>query len=513
MEQTQNFLSHFTLFTKLGKVTLSFLIRVALILFMSITAFSGEEDEQHNINFHNVMMGEFVRFVSKVSNVNFIYDYKELQFPVSLTSGKSMSSQNVLSALLEMLRVRGYFVMQKDGCYVIHRNELAQFENENDREPSKLLSSAAPTDAAQLPFLQGPRNASRDFIVYKLQYQLGSDVETAIKKIGQDLSARPGESQTLISAIQSVQWMKPTNSILASGTPSALVALKKLITSSEMPLKQVFIEVLVIETDMRGSLEFGLEWAAEGSWKGKVDARISNRAPRGAIGPQGFPETIGQLPLQTGFNLGVIGNKIIHKGLSYLSIGDLISALQVDGKSTIVCTQKVITQDNKNSKIFVGDNLPFTGSIVQTIGASEQTAANIEYRDVGVLLDLTPRCGDDDVITLEIKQEITAALPDAGPPNTLSSVGGIRTTKTNMSTQVHVPDQHFLVLTGMMRDHRSHRNAQIPCLGGAPLIGWLFSKKSEESEKKNIIIYVRPHIIHTLEEYKQLTQAQEAMHQ
>ena len=490
----------------------TFLIKVLLVCAVSSASLITAEDadnDTHSINFHNVMMEEFVRFVSKVSNVNFIYDHKELQFPVSLTSGKPMTSENILAALIEMLRVRGYFVMQKDGYYVIHRNELAQLADEAETKAQELASAPIIEEIKPVLPLLPPEAPPRQFMVHKLQYQQGSDVEAAIKKIGQDLITHPNESPSLIKAIQSVQWVKATNSILASGEEAALASLKKLIESIDAPLKQVFIEVLVIETDVRGSLDFGLEWAAEGAWDGKVSGRTGNFAPRSTLGQKSLSGGIGQFPLNAGFNLGVIGNMILHKGKSYFSLGSLVSALQVDGDSTIVLNQKIITQDNKNSKIFVGDNIPFTGSVVQTVGASEQTTANIEYRDVGVSLSITPMLGDDDVITLEIQQEITEALPEMGQPNALSAVGGIRTTKTDMSTQVHVPDRNFLVLTGMMRNHSSRRNSQIPCLGGLPLIGAAFSKKSRNDDKKNVIIYVRPQIIHSVEEYKKITQTQE----
>lgn len=473
-------------------------VLLSLTIFSSLLAEEKTYDDELRINFNNVKMVEFVRFVSKVSNVNFIYDYKDLQFPVSLTSGKPMTTENLLEALIEMLRVQGYFVMQKDGYFVIHKNEQAQLAEEalTKEEIMPPVLSAIPSLPAEEEKPKEPP-PPREFMVYKLQYQQGSDVETAIKKIGQDLNAHPDESTSLLKAIQSVQWVKATNSILASGDEAALASLKKLLESIDVPLKQVLIEVLVIETDVRGSLDFGLQWSASGQWKDHM--KFEANTPKG----------IGEFPLHAGFNLGVIGNMILHKGKSYFSLGSLVSALQVDGDSSIVLNQKIITQDNKNSKIFVGDNIPFTGSVVQTVGASEQTTANIEYRDVGVSLSITPMLGDDDIITLEIKQEITEALPEIGQPNALSSVGGIRTTKTDMSTQVHVPDRHFLVLTGMMRNHSAHRNSQVPCLGGIPLIGAAFSRKTRNDDKKNVIIYVRPQVIHNVEEYKKLTQNQE----
>jgi len=188
----------------------------------------------------------------------------------------------------------------------------------------------------------------------------------------------------------------------------------------------------------------------------------------------------------------------------------LVSAIQAEGGSTIVLNQKIIAQDNKPSKIFVGDNIPFTGSVTQIVGQSQQRTSNIEYRDIGVNLNITPMIGDGDVITLDLQEEISEQVNDV----TLlqGETSGIRTTKTNMVTHVHVPDKHFLVLSGMIRNAKSQQKRGLPCLGGLPLVGSLFSKKSNHEEKRNIIIFVRPHIIHTVEEYQKVSSAQRELH-
>ena len=210
--------------------------------------------------------------------------------------------------------------------------------------------------------------------------------------------------------------------------------------------------------------------------------------------------------------MGVIGDIIFHRGKSFLSLGSLVSALQADGNTSIVLNQKIITQDNKNSTIFVGDNIPFTGSIVQTTGSGQQTTANVEYRDIGVNLSITPRLGEDDIITLDLNEEITEAISTGGHSVSSSQVSGIQTTKTNMMTHVHVPDRHFLVLSGMIRNAKSHHKAGLPCLGGIPGLGALFSKTRDHDEKRNIIIFVRPHIIRSFEDYKKITEKQEDLY-
>ena len=201
-----------------------------------------------------------------------------------------------------------------------------------------------------------------------------------------------------------------------------------------------------------------------------------------------------------------------RKIFPFLGRAGFCSAL--DGDSTIVLNQKIITQDNKNSKIFVGDNIPFTGSVISTAGHQHQTTANIEYRDIGVNLSITPMLGEGDIITLDIAEEITETVPDHNAHlNPNQNVNGIRTTKTNMATHVHVPDKHFLVLSGMIRNAKSHHKSGLPCLGGLPYIGAAFSKTRETDEKRNVIIFVRPHIINSFDDYKKVTETQEEIYQ
>ncbi len=465
----------------------------------------------HSIHFNDVPIIEFIRFVSRISGENFIYDSRDLKFNISLTTGKSVSPEAVVQALVQLLQAHGCDVASESGYLVIHRNEGVVPSDASKPMRGLLASNDIRFDH---------RDSERyEFFVYKLQYHEGPEIEEALKKVAADLRNQPDAPLKLINAIQSLQWVKATNSMLFSADPATLKKVSSLVASLDIPLRQVFIEVLVIETDVKKSMEFGLQWAAGGQYNNKLGFGMGNFAP-GTNLPGSFASTmqginatntptgLNQIPLVPGFDLGVIGDMIMHKGKSYLSLGSLVSALQMDGSSTIVLNQKIITQDNKNSTIFVGDNIPFTGSVVQTIGQSQQTTANIEYRDIGVSLSITPRLGEGDVITMQLNEEITESI-DHDPMTSNQQVNGIRTTKTNMATHVHVPDKHFLVLSGMIRNTKSQHKAGIPCLGGLPWIGAAFSKTRKHDEKRNIIIFVRPHIVRSFHDYDKLTQGQE----
>jgi type III secretion protein C len=490
------------------------LFKTACVLcVLALGHLSAEEVQEatHDIYFPEVPIAEFIRFVSKISHENFIFDNSQLQFNVSFSSGKAVRSEHILQALIQLLRVHGFAVMREDNYYVVHKIREAEGETgEGGFSPDKLLASTG--------FYPGGKEKFQ-FSVFKLQYHSGSEIQEAIKKIAADLKNQPSTPQKLIDAIHSMQWVKSTNSLLCSGDKETMESLKELVDSLDIPLRQVFIEILVIETDVKKSLDFGLQWAAGGEYKGKFGFGMGNFSPdhRGstfAHALQGIdavhpPSGMNQIPVGSGFDLGVIGDIIMHKGRSFLSLGSLVSALQADGDSTIVLNQKIITQDNKNSTIFVGDNIPFPGSVVQTIGPSQQTTANIEYRDIGVSLSITPMLGDGDIITLDLDQEISEALNTPSFSSGNTTVNGIRSTKTNMVTHVHVPDKHFLVLSGMIRNTKMRHKSGIPCLGSIPWIGAAFSKTRKEDEKRNIIIFVRPHIIRSFEDYERVTQNQE----
>ncbi|MCH9631222.1 MAG: Type 3 secretion system secretin [Chlamydiia bacterium] len=380
------------------------------------------------------------------------------------------------------------------------------------------------------------------FLIYKLKYHEGTEIEDALKKVAADLAKTKlaQKNEKLIEAIKSIQWIQITNSLIGTGAPATLGKLKHLIENIDVPLTQIFIEVLVVETDLTNVLNFGLRWGSQGQYRSKLGYATGAfpQYPTGSSGGATDPfsttfndnlNTISAtdtptgttMPFSTGFGLGVIGDIIYHKGKSYSALGSLLDALRQDGDTTIVLSQKVVTQDNKPTTIFTGDNIPFTGSNVQNAGSNATVVtSNIEYKDIGVTLNLTPRVGNNQLITLDIDQEISEDLNsgdsssastggDAGSGNiSAPNTFGISTSKTTMQTQATVPDRHFLVLSGVMRNQRVKQRTGIPCLGGLPIIGAAFSRTNTQIVKKNVIIFVRPEIIETIDDFKMITERQ-----
>lgn len=364
------------------------------------------------------------------------------------------------------------------------------------------------------------------FLVYKLQFHKGDEIQNALRQIAKDLMLTSAPvNKGLLNSINSIQWLEVTNSLLCSGDQDTLTRLRELIKNLDIPLKQVFIEMLVIETTMTNALNFGLEWGANYKYRNKFGAASYNSQPietgdspssfltkLSGLTPPTEPTPVGNIPPSSGFDLGVIGEVIRHNGQTFLTLGSLLSALQTDAETSVVMTPKILTQDGRTSTIFDGRNIPFVGSFVQNNGANSVNTSNIEYRDIGLNLTVTPVLGNSDIVTLDINLDRTQALTDVtGATINLNSATatGITTSKTTMQTTVHVPDNNFLILSGMVNNSNAKSKAGIPCLGGLPLIGAAFSKNADTIVNSNIVIFIRPHVINSIDEMRNITKTQE----
>ncbi|MEN9343935.1 MAG: hypothetical protein RLZZ453_722 [Chlamydiota bacterium] len=410
---------------------------------------------------------------------------------------------------------------------------------------SSLIISGSPEAITQIQLLlsqfdvPGAEGASSSiesidntsFLVYKLQYHPGNDIQSALKQIAASLDVKETKApKELVQAIDSVQWLQVTNSLLCTGPQDVLVRLKDLIRNLDVPLRQVFIEVLVIETTLNNQQNFGLMWGGQVKYLNRTILNSGNfpvstgsgslvPAPPTGMTPfqTGLQNINGSttptntsIPFTTGFDLGVIGDIIMHKGKSFISLGSLMNALQQDIDSTVLLNPKIIAQDNRQSTIFVGQNIPYTGSIVTNATSNTLTTSNIEYRDVGVTLTITPFLGEEDVITMDIVNDLSQVVNGSSSGSTANAqLTGIQTSHLHMETRVHVPNNHFVALSGLVDETKTHFKTGIPCLGGLPVIGALFSENDRGATKNNVIIFVRPQIVTSYSEYKKITEHQE----
>lgn len=368
---------------------------------------------------------------------------------------------------------------------------------------------------APIPYREKTKN---QFYIHKLRYRKGFEIEASLQKMADALIVNGGKSnEPLAAALSSVQWLETSNSLIFSGTPSNLDKIEYLVDVIDQPLRQVFIEMLILRTTLADSLVYSVSWSDRN--RGEWNAGQVAFAPPGGdqiniamdtdAGVR-FPSP-GAFQRPRTFSLGVIGSKIIDRllGVEYNSIAALVEAIQTRSNTSLVLNPKIITEDSVPAEIFVGINTSFQTQAISNVDGNAVTK-NFEYRDVGTRLRVTPFLGNSEMITLEIAQERSDVISNEIIGNALDA--GPTTALSKTTTRVHIPNGCFLVLSGLLEDNLIDTNSQVPCLGGIPVLGAAFKSTKYTGSKNNIILFVRPQIIDTEEEMNDLTRCQQGIY-
>jgi len=364
-------------------------------------------------------------------------------------------------------------------------------------------------------FLPAGQLEKTKFYIQKLQYRSGDSIQQAVQQIGMSLRESGAANKELIDTITSMQWLEASNSLVYTGIADAILKVKELVEEIDTPLRQVFIEMLILDTTIDDSLEYGVNWGSKfgGGDTAGAQAFISGTSPINAMlatsGANSVPSATAAIS-QAGYNLGIIGQRITSGGVDFATLSAFVRAIHEKNDTNIVMTPKIITEDNVTAEIFVGENTPYRTQSISNDQGSVITS-NFEYRDIGTTLKVTPYLGPSNIITLDIEQEISTEVSGtATGGNELSDqAAGPTTRKSTTKTRVHVPDGYFVVLSGMINDSQERIRRHVPCLGGAPFIGALFSNKVFRDRKRNLMIFIRPQLIDTEQEIQDLTKSQQ----
>ncbi len=380
---------------------------------------------------------------------------------------------------------------------------------------------------------------STDFEIYKLQYRKGDQIQQALQAIASSLleienntsAAKEGTENIpryalqsaqneLVAAISSTQWLETSNMLVFTGTKAALVKLRALVAELDIKNEQVLIELLLLDTTIADSLTYGVDFGSRFGSDNSAGAQGMNSlgTPLPAtLNGQNFPNAgllnANNLALATGFSLGVIGQNLIHCGTAYGSIGALVRAVHDLTDSKVVLNQKILVEDNQPAEIFVGLNVPFkTQSVANDFGSI--LTNNFEYRDIGATLKVTPFINKNGLITLQLEQELSTLigsdvnlLSNNGFQNALGS--GPTTRKSNTKTTIFVPNNFFVILSGNVQDETDLIRSNLPCLGGIPIVGALFSNKTNNDSKRALMMFIRPCLVNTKEEIHDQTKRQQ----
>jgi general secretion pathway protein D len=291
---------------------------------------------------------------------------------------------------------------------------------------------------------------------------------------------------------------KATNSLVIVASANDYETLVGVIKKLDIRRRQVYVEAVIMEITLDKSRDLGVEFrgtAASGDsafiggtnfdFKGNVNDLFTALA-------SGNPLIFGGTGLLAG---GIAGSVTLPDGTKVPAISAVLRAAQTRDNINVLSSPHLLTLDNKEAEIVVGENVPFiTSQSRDPLNPTNQNIINntIERKDVGITLRLTPHIHESDVMSLEIYQESSAVK--GGSPLDASTVGPT-TTKRSAKTSVLVKNGDTVVLGGMMQETFTNTVSSVPLLGDIPILGRLFQFKSVSRKKTNLLIMLTPRII------------------
>lgn len=347
--------------------------------------------------------------------------------------------------------------------------------------------------------LDRPQSKNSNVRVVYLKYAKAEDVAKVLTGMLQSFGGKQAEGAPANAAQPAVQADEATNSVLITADVDTMDTMLSIVDSLDIRRAQVLVEAIIVELSSGNDKELGIEWmyrsddigfggSTNSGALGRVGAAALDLEQNGssqtalvqlAAGVAGIP---GQI-----FGVGRVGGKT-----DFLSI---LKMLQTDDSSNILSTPNLLTTDNTEASILVGEQVPFRTGSYSGLGNTGNTGNTgfsspfntINREDVGIKLQVTPHINEGDSVVLDIEQEISSVVRN--------TEDGPVTSKREVKTQILAADGQIVVLGGLIKDDVLTSNSRVPVLGSIPVLGHLFRSQSSKKVKTNLLIFIRPTII------------------
>ena len=349
----------------------------------------------------------------------------------------------------------------------------------------------------------------RSTMVYKLKNAAAADVAQTLTSFFTDsLTAFTGAQQ--LSAFQQVQRQVVvvadaiTNTILISATPQYFAQVQQIVDKIDAQPPQVIIQVVVAQVDLTSNDEFGIEIGGQ-------SPVLFDRGRTGTTAVPGFPfNTTAQLPSTTlttpnliGFQglgnfgtgraspLGTVGGMILSASSESLNV--LVRALRTQGRIEVLSRPQIMTTDNQAASIAIGQNVPYlANTIINAQGFAQQ---NLDRRDVGVILNVTPRISPDGRVIMRVRPEVSSVVPTpiALGAGNIGTAFNIQTIDTTIAAN----DGETVAIGGLITKRDAKAEAKVPWLGDLPGVGALFRFRTRSQGRQELLVILTPHIIYS----------------
>ena len=349
-------------------------------------------------------------------------------------------------------------------------------------------------------YLDTPLEQSGNVRVIYLEYADATTIAEVLTRVMQNISRleEGGSNKRAGNGESTIEADEGTNSLIITADTDEMAALEAVIARLDIRRAQVLIEAIIVEVTVLEGQELGLQWlfandnGAYGSNITTNEARRNNLSQLGgALVPDDGSENIGTREVAA--SLATIPGTTLGWGVvdESLTMTVILNALESQGNSNILSTPSLLTLDNEEAFITVGQQVPFvTGSYTNTGAANgaSNPFQTIERQSVGVTLKVTPQINEGDAIVMDIVQEVSSLSPAL-------IASDIITNERKIETMVLANDGNIVVLGGLVEDKVTDTSEGVPGLSRIPLLGRLFRSDSVEVTKQNLLVFIRPTII------------------
>ncbi|KPC50304.1 type II secretion system secretin GspD [Amantichitinum ursilacus] len=317
-------------------------------------------------------------------------------------------------------------------------------------------------------------------------------------------SQSTGTSVQIGGATVLLQADQMTNSLVITAPDNIYNNLRSVIDKLDVRRAQVYVEAIIAEVNASKANELGVQWVLGGSSSSASVIGLSSLSgvgtlsnALGTIVTAAASKDYSSLP--TGFNVGVVNGSLTGDGKSP-TVGLLLSALQNQGDANVLSTPNLVTLDNEEAKIMVGQNIPILTGQTASSGSNTNPFNTYTRQDVGITLAVRPQVSEGGAITMQVYQEVS------GVDSTVNtSGGGLATKKRTIESRVLVDNGQTIVLGGLLEDSSQNGENKVPLLGDLPWIGGLFRYQARNWSKTNLMVFLRPVILYDSKDTDSLT--------
>ena len=344
---------------------------------------------------------------------------------------------------------------------------------------------------AIISHLDTPLESEGNTKVIYLKYAKAPDLVEVLTGVGKIQGEEVKKGAPTAAGIEKqldIHADEATNSLVITAPPSLMRSLESVIRQLDIRRAQVLVDAIIAEVGENKARQLGIQWAVfdlSGQTAPVGGTNFTNVGTNLVDIAQGIIDKslVGLTP-GLSFGIGKLGND----GVNFAAV---MQALATDGDSNILSTPSLLTLDNEEAEIVVGQNVPFvTGSFTNTGGAggSVDPFQTIQREDVGITLKIKPQINEGDAVVMQIEQEVSSIASDA-------QASDLITNKRSIKTNVLAKDGQIIVLGGLIEDRVRQSEQKVPLLGDLPLIGALFRAKSSNVEKANLMVFIHPTIL------------------